>query len=134
MKKSVFSVDGVAYPGVFIKSPIHRSFNVLDGENAGRTLDGRMQRDIIGTYYTYRLEFDSRLSDPAEYDALFEALSAPVNSHKIVVPYGQGVLEFEAYVANGEDDLSRIYRNESRKWDNLTINFVSMEPQRRPAE
>ena len=45
MKKSVFSVDGVDYPGIFVKSPIHRSFNVLDGENAGRTLDGRMQRN-----------------------------------------------------------------------------------------
>lgn len=133
MSKSVFSVDGVEYPGVFVKSPIHRSFNVLDGENAGRTMDGRMQRDIIGTYYTYRLEFDASLSDPEEYDALFEALSAPMDSHIISVPYGQGSLTFEAYVANGEDDLSRIYRNESKKWDNLTVNFVAMEPQRRPA-
>lgn len=133
MKKSVFSVDGVEYPGVFVKSPIHRSFNVLDGENAGRTMDGRMQRDVIGTYYTYHLEFDSSLSDPAEYDALFEALSAPVDSHIIAVPYGQEILTFEAYVANGEDDLSRIYRDESRKWDNLSVNFVAMNPQRRPA-
>lgn len=133
MKKAVFSIDGVEYPGVFVKSPIHRSFNVLDGENAGRTMDGRMQRDIIGTYYTYRLEFDSSLSDPEEYDALFEALSEPVDSHTITVPYGQDVLTFDAYVANGEDDLSRIYRNESRKWDNLAVNFVAMEPQRRPA-
>ncbi len=133
MSKSVFSVDGVEYPGVFVKSPIHRSFNVLDGENAGRTMDGRMQRDIIGTYYTYRLEFDASLSDPEEYDALFEALSAPVDSHIISVPYGQGSLTFEAYVANGEDDLSRIYRDESKKWGNLTVNFVAMEPQRRPA-
>lgn len=133
MSKSVFSVDGVEYPGVFVKSPIHRSFNVLDGENAGRTMDGRMRRDIIGTYYTYRLEFDASLSDPEEYDALFEALSAPVDSHIISVPYGQGSLTFEAYVANGEDDLSRIYRDESKKWDNLTVNFVAMEPQRRPA-
>ena len=133
MSKSVFSVDGVEYPGVFVKSPIHRSFNVLDGENAGRTMDGRMQRDIIGTYYTYRLEFDASLSDPEEYDALFEALSAPVDSHIISVPYGQGSLTFEAYVANGEDYLSRINRDESKKWDNLTVNFVAMEPQRRPA-
>lgn len=133
MKKAVFSIDGVEYPGVFVKSPIHRSFNVLDGENAGRTMDGRMQRDIIGTYYTYRLEFDSSLSDPEEYDALFEALSEPVDSHTITVPYGQDVLTFDAYVANGEDDLSRIYRDESRKWDNLAVNFVAMEPQRRPA-
>lgn len=133
MKKAVFSVDGVEYPGVFVKSPIHRSFNVLDGENAGRTMDGRMQRDIIGTYYTYRLEFDSSLSDPEEYDALFEVLSAPVDSHTITVPYGQSSITFEAYVANGDDDLSRIYRNDAKKWDNLSVNFVAMDPQRRPS-
>lgn len=134
MKKSIFSVDGVEYPGVFVKSPIHRSFNVLDGENAGRTMDGAMQRDLIGTYYTYHMEFDTDLSDLGDYDALFEALSAPVKSHILTVPYGQDVLTFEAYVANGEDDLSRIYRDEKRKWENLSVNFVAMEPQRRPAE
>jgi len=133
MNKSVFSIDGVEYPGVFVKSPIHRSFNVLDGENAGRTMDGKMQRDIIGTYYTYRLEFDASLSDPDEYDALFDALSEPVDSHTITVPFGQSSLTFEAYVSNGDDDLSRIYRNESRKWDNLAVNFIAMDPQRRPA-
>jgi len=133
VKKAVFSVDGVEYPGVCVKSPIHRSFNILDGENAGRTMDGRMQRDIIGTYYTYRLEFDASLSDPNEYDALFDVLSAPVDSHMITVPFGQSSITFEAYVANGDDDLSRIYRNESRKWDNLAVNFVAMDPVRRPS-
>ena len=109
------------------------TLNVLDGENAGRTMDGRMQRDIIGTYYTYRLEFDASLSDPNEYDALFDVLSAPVDSHMITVPFGQSSITFEAYVANGDDDLSRIYRNESRKWDNLAVNFVAMDPVRRPS-
>lgn len=133
MSKSVFSVDGVEYPGVCVKSPIHRSFNVLDGENAGRTMDGAMQRDLIGTYYNYRMEFDTSASALEEYDALYEVLSAPVKSHTITVPYGQEVLTFEAYVANGDDDLTRIYQDESRKWENLAVNFVAMSPQRRPA-
>lgn len=132
MSEAVFSVDGVEYPGVFVKT-IKRSFNVLDGENAGRTMDGAMQRDIIGTYYSYRLELDSSFSNPEEYDALFEAISAPADSHTVSFPYGQSVLTFSAYVANGEDDLSHIYRGGFNKWDNLSINFVAMEPQRRPA-
>ena len=32
-----------------------------------------------------------------------------------------------------EDELLDIFNGQNR-WDNLTINFVSMEPQRRPAE
>lgn len=131
MNKSVFSVDGVEYPGVFVKSPIRRSFNILDGENAGRTMDGKMQRDIIGTYYTYHMDLDMSNSDPEEYDALYEVLSAPVNSHQITVPFGQSTITYEAYVANGDDELERIHRDGSRKWNNLSINFVAMDPNRR---
>lgn len=127
--RSVFTLDGVEYPDIHVKS-LKRSFSVLDGSNAGRTMDGAMQRDIIGTYYNYSLEIDSDESSPQEYDSLYEALSAPENDHQLIVPYGQSVLAFRAYVANGEDELTKHYR--SNTWGELSINFVAMSPQRRP--
>ena len=132
MKSYVFTVDGVEYRRIHVLS-LKRSFAVLDGENAGRTMDGKMQRDVIGTYYNYSLVIDPSDSDPAEYDALYECLSSPQGSHKASFPDNRGELSFEAYVANGEDELRDIFNGQNR-WDNLTINFVSMEPQRRPAE
>lgn len=130
MNISVFSVDGVQYPNVNVLS-LKRNFSVLDGPNAGRVMDGSTKRDIIGTYYNYSMELDSSYSDLEEYDKLYEVISSPQDSHNIVVPYGQGTLTFEAYVANGEDDL--IHKRENfNKWDNLRINFVAMKPQRRP--
>ena len=131
MKFPVFTVDGVEYPNVNVIS-LERTFAVMDGENAGRTMDGAMQRDIIGTYYNYNMELTSDYSDLTEYDKLYEVLSAPVNSHTIVVPYGQGTLTFAAYVANGNDNLIH-KRPNFNKWDNLSINFVAMKPQRRPS-
>lgn len=131
MRISVFSVDGVEYPGVNVIS-LERTFAVMDGENAGRTMDGAMRRDIIGTYYNYNMELTSDYSDLSEYDKLYEALSAPVDSHAIVVPYAQETLEFQAYVANGTDNLLH-KRPAFNKWNNLTVNFVSMKPQRRPS-
>lgn len=130
MKKAAFSIDGKEYGGVHVVS-LKRSFSVLDGENAGRTMDGAMQRDIIGTYYNYSMEIDPSGSSPEEYDALYETLSAPVDSHNIVVPYGQGTLEFKAYVSNGEDEMFQAV--EANQWNNLSINFIAMKPQRRPA-
>lgn len=130
MKKAAFSVDGKEYANVHVTS-LKRSFSILDGENAGRTMDGAMHRDIIGTYYNYTMEIDPHESSPEEYDSLYEALSAPQDSHSIVVPYGQGTLAFEAYVANGEDELFDGSDNTNR-WDNLSINFIAMKPQRRP--
>lgn len=131
MKISVFSVDGVEYPGVNVIS-LERSFSILDGENAGRKMDGGMQRDIIGTYYGYSMELTSDYSDLSEYDKLYEVLSAPVDSHTLVVPYGQETLTFQAYVANGTDNLLHM-RPTFNKWNNLTVNFVAMKPQRRPS-
>lgn len=131
MSNFVFSIDGVEYSKIHVMS-LKRSFSVLDGENAGRTMDGAMQRDIIGTYYNYSMEIDPYDSDPAEYDSLWEAISAPVDSHTVSFPYGRDMLTFEAYVANGEDELFDIFRGVNR-WDNLTVNFVAMDPQRRPA-
>lgn len=131
MKNYVFTIDGVEYSKIHVVD-LTRSFAVLDGENAGRTMDGAMQRDIIGTYYNYKLEIDPYDSDPEEYDAFWEAISAPVNSHIVSFPYGRGMLTFNAYVSNGEDKLFDIFQDKNR-WGNQTVNFIAMEPQRRPA-
>ena len=42
-------VDGTEYGGIV--TALTRNFEVVDGDNAGRTLDGVMHRDLIGTYY-----------------------------------------------------------------------------------
>ena len=131
MSQFVFTLDGVEYSKIHVMS-LKRSFAVLDGENAGRTMDGAMQRDIIGTYYNYALWIDPYESDPEEYDSFWEAISAPVDSHTVSFPYGRDMLTFDAYVSNGEDELFDIFRGVNR-WDNLTVNFIAMDPQRRPA-
>ena len=130
MNNYVFTVDGVEYRNIHVLS-IKRSFAVLDGDNVGRTMDGAMRRDIIGTYYNYSLEIDPEGSRPDEYDSLYEVLSSPEDSHEVSFPYGRGVISFQAYVANGEDELFDMFNGENR-WNNLTINFIAMSPQRRP--
>lgn len=128
---SVLSLDGKAYPNLHVVS-LKRSFSVLDGDNAGRVMTGAMTRDIIGTYYNYSMGIDPVSSDLAEYDEFYEAISAPVDSHVLTVPYAQGTATFDAYVANGEDEL--VSKHGSRnEWQNLSINFVAMKPKRTPA-
>lgn len=124
------TLDGVTYPHIHITS-IKRSFSVLDGEIAGRVMTGQMERDIIGTYYNYALEIDPDDATPQEYDAFFESISAPVDSHIIVVPYAQETLTFNAYVTNGTDSLSIMMPNQNR-WDGLSFNFIAMAPARVP--
>lgn len=121
-------VDGTEYGGIV--TALQRSFEVVDGENAGRTLDGVMHRDLIGTYYNYSITINTSRMSQAEYNTLYETISSPVESHNIVVPYGNTVLTFKAYVTNGTDDLIRQYSETNRYWGNLSFNFIAMEPQR----
>lgn len=121
------TIDGMFFQHIHVTS-IKRNFQVLDGDNAGRVMTGRMNRDIIGTFYNYSFEIDSSDSDPAEYDRFYEIISAPVDYHNIVVPYGQSTLSFRAYVAQGSDELD--YMDKANRWEKLSINFIAMEPQR----
>ena len=129
---SCFKVDGIEFTKAIVDKP-KRSFQILDGENAGRQiLTAKMERDVLGTFYNYSMNIDSRFMSKEEYDILYELLSSPVDSHTIEVPYAQDTLVFEAYVTNGTDELIGI-RNSANNWANLSINFIAMEPQRRPA-
>ena len=127
---SILSLDGKEYPNLHVVS-LKRSFAVLDGDNAGRVMTGAMTRDIIGTYYNYSMEIDPVSSDLTEYDEFYEAISAPVDSHVLTAPYAQTTLTFDAYVANGEDELVSKYGSRN-DWQNLAINFVAMKPKRTP--
>ncbi len=128
----MFKVDGIEFTKAIVDKP-KRSFQILDGENAGRQiLTAKMERDILGTFYNYSMNIDSRFMTKEEYDKLYYLLSSPVDSHTIEVPFGQETLVYEAYVTNGTDELTSI-KNNVNNWANLSINFIAMAPQRRPS-
>lgn len=125
------TLDGVVYPTLHV-TKITRNFSVLDSELSGRTVQsGVMQRDIIGTFYNYSAEIEPDAASRSDYDTFYEAISAPVASHILVVPYAQTTLTFEAYVTNGSDELTMM-EDDANRWEHLSFNFVAMAPQRTP--
>lgn len=128
---SLFSVDGQTYNVIVPTGGLKRSGQILDGQNAGRLQSGRMERDIIGTYYNYSLTIDTRGLSNAAYDSLYQVLTAPVDYHVITMPYGQGTITFDAYVSGVEDQM--LSNNGSRTfWGEMTVDFIAMGPQRTP--
>ena len=121
------TVDGKKY-NVLVTS-LARKFQVLDGKNAERTLSGAMIREIFGTFYNYEITILPAVGKYGDYDALYEVLSAPQDSHRIVVPYAQSTLTFNAYVTAGQDNLIRKKPGESY-WTGLSVKFIAMAPQR----
>lgn len=126
--QNVISIDGTYYNARIPEDGIKRTFQVLDDDTTTRVASGAMHRSIIGTYYNYTVQFDCSDMDAAAYDQMYQVLSAPVNSHTIVVPYGQSTLTFSAYVTTGEDVLA--LKESVNHWKGLSVQFIAMSPQR----
>lgn len=130
----MIEIDGVKYNAEagFRIGKLKRSFEKLSSDQSGRLQNGEMEIFLIGTFYNYEMTISRGVSCPlAEYDALFDALSAPVPFNTITVPYNQGALTFEAYVTKGSQELVRQARSENY-WGPLTISFIAKAPQKTP--
>jgi len=124
-------MDGVTYKVRVKVNTLRRSFHIDDGDNAGTLMSGRYARDIVGTYYDYSMEVEPDPSSPGDYDAFYTAISAPVDSHMISVPFGQETMQFEAMVTSGSDQKKDRVGGITR-WTGLSVNFTAIEPKRVP--
>lgn len=80
-----FSIDGQEFN--VIVTELARKGRVSESKLSGDVKSGAHFRDIIGTYYDYEMTVGSNALSETEYDALFEILTAPVESHEVVLPY-----------------------------------------------
>lgn len=124
----IFTIDGVGY-NVGVVS-IHRTANIKDGPNADNALSGKRWRDVQGTFYDYTMEISADGMSREDYDSMYEVLSAPVDSHVLVAPYGQTTISFTAYIEVVEDDV--LYMDDGTAWGNLTVNLYAQEAKRKP--
>ena len=107
-----FSIDGQEFN--VIVTELARKGRVSESKLSGDVKSGAHFRDIIGTYYDY------------------EMLTAPVESHEVVLPYGAGTLSFRAYIEDTSDSMTAD-NGKTRRWGNLSVQFYAQKPQRRPA-
>ena len=124
-------MDGTTYRLNVRYETLGRSFRLSEGQNAGGMLSGDYTRDLVGTYYDYAMQVEPDPRFPADYDAFFEAISAPIPSHSLTLSYGQSTITFDAMVSEGEDG----YRGESagrKRWGGLQVQFTAKKPQRTP--
>lgn len=124
-------IDGKEYRVKVIKPSRELSFEITEGKNTGMSLAFREIRDIGGTKYNYIMRVEPFREYPEDFDALFWALSAPVDSHRVIMPFMQKTLEFDAVVRSGrviDGDVSGGFR----RWYGMEITFEAIEPQRKP--
>lgn len=127
----MIKIDGVSYDVDVWCDELDESFEKLSADTSGRTQDGTMYIDMIGTCYIYTLHIGRKSgTDVAQYDKLFEVLSEPVAFNHVEFPHGQKLLSFDAYITSGSRKLLRQY-NGKNYWGDITIKFIPRAPQRR---
>lgn len=127
-------INGVSFDVDVAISTIEETFNVLDGENAGRVKSGRMVRDIIGTYIGHKVTFFNGKSNE-DFDRLWDYLvEHSVNDFvQLEAADGQSSIAYEAYYTTATRRLSESSVNNGvNKWDELEVNFVPMDAQVKP--
>ncbi len=131
MIRQIVTIDGASFDvGV---EYIKRQARIEDGPNAGNSKRGDWIRDVYGTFYDYILAFDTSAGlTRADYDTLYSILTAPVEFHTLVVPYGQSTLSFTAGITGAEDNV--ILMDDGTAWGNLSITFRAKSPQRLASE
>ena len=123
----VFLMDGIAY-NVNVTS-LKRKFSVMDTDKSGRTQNGEMYRDIIGTFFNYTMTIQERAGDAASLEAFWEAICDPTKaSHVCVFPYGQTTLTQRMYVTSGEQNL-KLMQKDRNHWGEISVNFIAMGPE-----
>lgn len=125
----VFLLDGVPYNVNVLE--LTRKFSVMDTDKSGRTMDGVMFRDVIGTYYNYTMTVAVRDGDEAALDAFWNAISRPDESHACTFPYGQRTLTQQMYVTSGSQSLQMMRENKNQ-WGEIQVNFIAMAPEVTP--
>ena len=127
----MLTLDGKDYRVHVIYPSRVLSFEIVEGSNSGQSLSYREIRDIGGTRYNYTMNVQPDPAHPEDFDAFFYAISAPVASHMVSMPFGQDVITFEAVVRSGRiTDYG--YRAGFRRWKDMQISLEAIEPQRKP--
>lgn len=122
-------INGHSFDTTVAISDYEENFNVLDGENAGRVMTGRMVRDIIGTYIGHKITVFNGKSN-TDFDALWNFLIACSVNDSVFLEAadGQSTISYEAYFTSGKRKL-RTVEGGVNYWDEIEINFIPIEAQ-----
>lgn len=130
---SYIKLNGIEFDTEVAISSYNRSFNVLDGENAGRVMTGRMVRDIIGTYIGHKLTVFRRGDHYEGLDDFWSYLVAHSTDDSVMLEAadGQTTISYEAYYTSASQDLEKV-EDHVNYWGEIEVNFVPMEAQVTP--
>lgn len=120
----VFIIDGVTFNVPIAE--LERKGDVLD-LTATRTEDGKLHREIIGTYYNYSIKVAQ--TDFDKYDAFWQVVTAPQN-HLVQLPHESAPKE--RYFGSCRDNIFFV-TSDGYRANGFSCNCIAVNPDRTPA-
>ena len=130
---SYIKLNGTEFDAEVAISSYNRNFNVLDGENAGRVMTGRMVRDIIGTYIGHKIKVFRRDDNYEGLDRFWDYLVEHSVDDFVMLEAadGQNTIAYKAYYTAASQDIEKV-ENGINYWGEIEINFIPMDAQVSP--
>ena len=131
---SYIKLNGIEFDANVAIGKYSRSFNVLDGANAGRVMTGRMVRDVIGAYLGHKLTVFRRGNNYKGLDDFWDYLyqHSVDDSVMLEAADGQAAISYEAYYTSASQELERVTGGVNY-WGEIEVNFIPMDAQVRPS-
>lgn len=126
-------LNGVEFDAEITISNYNRNLNVLDGENAGRVMAGRMIRDIIGAYIGHKITVFRRGDNYQGLDNFWDYLVAHSVDDSVMLEAAdnQKTISYEAYYTSASQDIEKV-EGGVNYWGEIEVNFIPIDAQVKP--
>lgn len=132
MATATVIIDGTNFSNNVNIIEITENFNVLDGENAGRSKTGYMIRDVIGSYVGHTVTWRNFKNNTA-FDTLWTFLVQHSVNDSVMLQAsdGQNTISYAAYYTSATRTL-RTSMDGTNYWDTIQVNFIPIDAQYKP--
>lgn len=123
-------LNGASFDVTVSISDYEEWFEVLDGDNAGRSMDnGSMIRDPLGCFIGHKITFYRNGNNYEDFDALWTFLKAHSCDDSVTLKAAdnQSTIEQEVYYTKGSRKIGYV-EDGVIYWDELEVSFVPIDP------
>ena len=127
---SYIKINGITFDADVAISKYTRYFNVVDGENAGRVMTGRMVRDVIGSYLGHKVTVFRRGNNQKGLDDFWDYLFQHSVDDSVMLEAAddQTTISYEAYYTSAEQSIEKV-EGGTNYWGTIEINFIPIDAQ-----
>ena len=127
----MIKIDNKNFNAEWVASSFEQTADILNGDNSGRLQGSKsMYLEYVGTFFNTSGQIRrQKTCTDAEWDNLYLTLANPKNDHTVVLPFGQGNLTTEVYIAKVTRKL--IMQTNSRNvWESVyEVTYTAMDSQ-----